>query len=88
MRPDQASKIIIRPYVTEKTFDAIEGLNRLAFLVHNTSNKRSIKQAIETLYDVEVETVNTSNTMQGKKAFVRLTQEYSAIDLATKLGVM
>ena len=60
----------------------------MAFLVHNTSNKRSIKQAIETLYDVEVETVNTSNTMQGKKAFVRLTQEYSAIDLASKLGVM
>ena len=88
MRPDQATKIIIRPYVTEKTFDAIEGLNRLTFLVHGNSNKHSIKQAIKTLYDVEVETVNTSNTIQGKKAFVRLTQEYSALDLASKLGVM
>tara|TARA_B100000949_G_C14239491_1_gene432795 strand:- start:913 stop:1179 length:267 start_codon:yes stop_codon:yes gene_type:complete len=88
MRPDQASKIILRPYVTEKTFDAIEGLNRLTFLVNNNSNKHSIKLAIKTLYDVEVETVNTSNTIQGKKAFVRLTQEYSAIDLASKLGVV
>jgi len=88
MRPDQASKIILRPYVTEKTFDAIEGLNRLTFLVHSDSNKHSIKLAIKTLYDVEVETVNTSNTIQGKKAFVRLTQEYSAIDLASKLGVV
>ena len=59
MRPDQATKIIIRPYVTEKTFDAIEGLNRLTFLVHGNSNKHSIKLAIKTLYDVEVETVNT-----------------------------
>ena len=31
MRPDQAASIIIRPYVTENTFDRIEKENKLVF---------------------------------------------------------
>ena len=45
MRPDQAASIIIRPYVTENTFDRIEKENKLVFIVSNDSTKNTIKQA-------------------------------------------
>lgn len=88
MRPEDALKIVLRPYVTEKTFDPIERQNRLVFLVDRNADKRKIKSAVETLYEVKVEAVNTVNTLIGKKAYVRLSPEHSAVDLASKLGLV
>ena len=88
MRPDEALKIVLRPHVTEKTFDLIEKENKLSFIVAWNASKRAIKEAIETLYDVKVDSVNTARTIQGKKAYVRLSPESSASDLATKLGLV
>ncbi|MFL2932884.1 MAG: 50S ribosomal protein L23 [Nitrososphaerales archaeon] len=88
MRPDQASSIIIRPYVTENTFDRIEKENKLVFIVSDDATKNTIKQALSILYEVKVKAVNTTQTIQGKKAFVTFGDDYSALDLATKLGVM
>ena len=88
MRPDVASKIILRPYVTEKTFDSIERDNMLCFLVSDKANKNAIKHAIHTLYAVNTLYVKTARTIQGKKAYVRLVPEDSASDLASKLGVL
>ena len=88
MRPDQAASIIIRPYVTENTFDRIEKENKLVFIVSNDSTKNTIKQALSILYEVNVKAINTAQTIQGKKAFVTFADDYSALDLATKLGVM
>jgi large subunit ribosomal protein L23 len=81
-------QVILRPYVTEKTFDLIERQNKLVFLVDRKSNKKRIKEAVETLYEVKVETVKTVNSTNGKKAFVRLTEDQSATDLASKLGLV
>ena len=88
MRPDVASRIILRPYVTEKTFDSIERDNKLCFLVSDKANKNAIKHAIRTLYAVNALSVKTARTLQGKKAYVRLVPEDSASDLASKLGVL
>ena len=88
MRPEDALRIVIRPYVTERTFDMIEKQNKLVFIVAATADKRAIKAAIETLYDVDVASVKTANTMIGKKAYVRLEPESSATDLASKLGLV
>ena len=88
MRPDQAASIIIRPYVTENTFDRIEKENKLVFIVSNESTKNTIKQALSILYEVNVKAINTAQTIQGKKAFVTFGDDDSALDLATKLGVM
>jgi ribosomal protein L23 len=47
-----------------------------------------IKWAVEVLYEVVVERVNTLVLPDGrKKALVRLAPEYSAAEVATKLGV-
>lgn len=88
MRPDQAASIIVRPYVTENTFDRIEKENKLVFIVSNESTKNTIKQALSILYEVKVKAINTAQTIQGKKAFVTFGDNDSALDLATKLGVM
>ncbi len=88
MRPEDALKIVLRPYVTEKTFDMLERQNKMVFLVDNKSSKKGIKQAVETLYDVKVQTVNTAITVTGKKAYIRLSLESSASDLASKLGLV
>jgi large subunit ribosomal protein L23 len=88
MRPEDALQIIFRPYVTEKTFDMLERQNKIVFLVTDKASKRGIKQAVETLYDVKVKSVNTAATLIGKKAYVRLSGESSASDLASKLGLV
>jgi large subunit ribosomal protein L23 len=88
MQPEDALDVVIRPYVTEKTFDLIERQNKIVFLVNPRSSKSKIKQAVETLYNVKVQTVNTSFTITGKKAYVRLSPESPASDLASKLGLV
>jgi large subunit ribosomal protein L23 len=88
MRPEDALEVVLRPYVTEKTFDMIERQNKLVFLVSRASSKKKIRSAIETLYDVKVHSVNTVITLVGKKAYVRLSPESSATDLASKLGLV
>jgi large subunit ribosomal protein L23 len=88
MRSEDALKVVIRPYITEKTFELIEKDNKLVFLISMNSNKNIIRQAIETLYDVKVKSVNIMNGLCGKKAYVRLSPESSATDLAAKLGLV
>ncbi|MGI0085352.1 MAG: 50S ribosomal protein L23, partial [Nitrososphaerales archaeon] len=48
MRPEDALQIVLRPYVTEKTFDMLERQNKIVFLVSNKASKQSIKQAVQT----------------------------------------
>lgn len=88
MRPEEASKIVIRPYVTEKVFNTIDSQNRLAFIVDKKANKHTIREAIETLYEAKVVSINTAITTKGKKAYVRFDLSMSASDLASKLGVV
>lgn len=88
MNAEQASRMILHPYITEKTFSLIERENKLVFIVHDRADKRSIREALKVLYNVEADTVNTARTIYGKKAFVRIKAEGGARDLATKLGLV
>lgn len=88
MRLEDAQKVVRRPYVTERTFDQIERENKICFLVSDKSSKTQIADAVEALYEVKVDAVNTARTIKGKKAFVRLGAESSAAELATKLGLV
>jgi large subunit ribosomal protein L23 len=82
-------KIIQYPYVTEKTVNLIEKENKIVFVVSRNADKKQIKEAVEKLFDVKVEKINTLIDMKGrKKAFVKLKPEYRAIDVATKLGLI
>lgn len=82
-------RIIIRPVASEKALLLIERMNTLTFIVARDANKKLIKQAVEKLYNVKVVSVRTLITRSGeKKAYVRLSDEYKASDIATKLGLL
>ncbi|MCR5004022.1 MAG: 50S ribosomal protein L23 [Bacteroidales bacterium] len=58
--------IIIKPIVTEKLTAQGEKLNRYGFIVSREANKLQIKTAVEQMYSVTVNDVNTVN-YHGKK---------------------
>ena len=58
--------IIFKPIVTEKMTEQGEKLNRYGFIVDRRANKLEIKAAVEQMYNVTVEDVNTVN-YHGKK---------------------
>ena len=86
--PDIASKIIIQPYITEKTFNIIEKENKLSFIVHSKANKKQIIQSMKVIYDSEIMEVNTFNTIRGKKAIMKFRNTDGARSLATNLGLV
>jgi large subunit ribosomal protein L23 len=88
LRLEDAQKLILRPYITERTFDQIARENKLCFMVDDKASKKQIASAIEAIYEVKVRDVNTMRSLGGKKAFVRLVPEDSATALATKLGLV
>ena len=52
-------EILVKPLVTEKMTDQAERFNRYGFVVDRRATKPQIKKAVETLYNVSVDTVNT-----------------------------
>ena len=85
--------IIIRPVLTEKSYDGMAD-KKYAFEVAISANKTEIKKAVETIFDVKVESVNTmriegklkrQGRTQGrrperKKAYVKLTEGSKTIE--------
>jgi large subunit ribosomal protein L23 len=85
----EPSDLILRPVSSESALERLEKDNKLTFIVDLKANKNEIKNAIEKLYDVKVRSVNTMITTAGeKKAFVGLEKEFSAAELATRIGLM
>ena len=84
-----AYKTIRYPVMTEVTSRILETENKLVFVVSKKATKRDIKMAVEKLYEVVVDRVNSTITPDGeKKAFVRLHPDYKAADIAIKLGIL
>lgn len=80
---------IIRPLITEKAMAKIEKENTLCFIVKRKASKPEIGKQAEKLYNVKVTSVNTQIARTGQKvAYVRLSKETVAMDIATKLGVV
>lgn len=58
--------IIRKPVITEKTMAAMAE-NKYTFIVHISSNKSQIKRAVEEVFDVKVDNVQTLRTMGKTK---------------------
>ena len=94
----RAHDIILKPLVSEKSVSTIKS-KKYAFRVHPDATKIEIKNAIEEIFGVKVESVNTLNYQgkmkrQGKhegrqsswkKAYVQLTKESKAIEFFESL---
>ncbi|MBN2847230.1 MAG: 50S ribosomal protein L23 [Coriobacteriia bacterium] len=64
-----AHDVIIRPIVSEKSYDLM-AQNRYTFEVHRDARKEQIASAIEEIFGVRVEKVNTMN-VSGKPRRLR-----------------
>jgi large subunit ribosomal protein L23 len=83
------NEIIFYPLMTESASLMVEKDNKLIFVVNLKAGKADIKKAVEELYEVKVSKVNLQITNQGlKKAYVKLTPEFRASDVAIKLGIL
>ena len=85
--------IIIKPIVTEQSMAAMAE-NKYTFVVSKSANKTEIKKAVEKIFGVNVEKVNTLNydgkvkrmgrsvgrTASFKKAVVKLTADSKEIE--------
>lgn len=88
MNVDQAMKIILKPYITEKTFAAVETESKICFIVDRSASKPQIVEAVQALYKARAVKVNTARTVYGKKAFVQFEDAEKARDLATEIGML
>ncbi|KAK1932726.1 putative 60S ribosomal protein L23 [Babesia divergens] len=81
--------IIKYPLTTEKSMKMIEEINTLVFIVDSRANKEKIARAVSELYDVKCVRVNTLNRPDGlKKAYVRVSPDQDALDVANKIGII
>ena len=81
--------IIQYPHLAEKSMKSVELDNKLVFIVDRKANKDLIARAVEKEFNVVVVNVNTVVTQKGlKKAYVKLSEKYSAMDIATRLGMV
>ena len=81
--------ILLYPLLTEKAIGKIETENKIIFIVNRTSSKRQIKWAAERAFNVKVVDVNTMIDRKGrKKAWIKLSKEYPATDIATRFGML
>lgn len=82
-------EVIKYPLVSEDAVTLIEAENKITFIVDTDASKNDIRRAVEELYEVRVDRVNSVVTPEGrKKAYVKLTPDYKASDLAVRLGIL
>lgn len=80
--------IIIRPLITEKSMDLAQE-NKYTFVVDKNANKIEIKAAVEELFKVKVEKVNTirvKGKMKRVGRFVGRTPEYKKAIVKLRAG--
>ena len=95
----RAEDIIVKPILTEKGYDGIAD-KKYTFKVAKSANKTEIKMAVEKLFGVKVDSVNTCNvrgklqrigrneglTPSYKKAVVQLTKDSKPIEYFNSLS--
>jgi len=69
MNFDRAANILLSPHVTEKATLVGDTSNQFVFKVIQDANKGEIKHAVETMFNVEVDSVRTVNVKGKTKRF-------------------
>ena len=81
--------VVLHPLGSEAAVQNIENCNTLVFICKKNADKPTIKTAVEQLYKIKVKKINTLITTKGtKKAYVKLTEDQQALDVASKIGIM
>jgi len=81
--------VIKYPLCTESAMKQIEDNNTLTFIVDLRANKHHIATAVKSLYEIDIVKVNTLIRPDGlKKAYVRLTPDHEALEVANTIGII
>ena len=90
-----AFTVIQRPVVSEKSYALVQRERTYIFEINPRASKHQVREAVEKLFDVKVESVRTAHvrgkerrlrmhlgrTRSWKKAYVRLTPQSKTIEL-------
>ena len=87
--------IILHPYVTEKTMNAMSGTpsqdlkdgNRLEFVVRKDATKLDVKKAFEERFEAKGAKINIKLMKDGKHAIIKLKEGYSAEEIGMRIGI-
>lgn len=71
MSEHELAGVLLAPIESEKSVRAADRDNRFVFKVQRRANKRQIKQAVELMFKVEVDSVQTLNNKGKLKRFGR-----------------
>ena len=74
--------IIKGPIITEKSYDLAQNKNQITLSVDTKANKIEIKDAVEKLFNVKVESVNTINVRPKKKRVCRYSSKTNKVKKA------
>ncbi|MFC7139207.1 50S ribosomal protein L23 [Halosimplex aquaticum] len=82
------NSVIKHPTMTEKAMDDLDFQNKLQFVVASDASKPEIADAVSEQFDVTVVDVTTQVRPDGeKKAYVKLSEDDEAEDVASRIGV-
>jgi len=87
--------ILLHPYVTEKSMNAMSGTpsqdlkdgNRLEFIVRKDATRSEVKKAFEERFEAKVDRVNIKIMKDGKHAIIKLKEGYSAEEIGMRIGI-
>jgi len=79
---------MLKPITTEKAVKLIDIENTLLFETDRRENKDAIAKEVKKLFNVKVVKIRTLTRNNKKFAYVKLSKENPAIDVATKLGMI
>jgi len=80
---------LIYPIATEKAINMIERDNIITYIVSMNATKKEIKEEFEKMFNVKVARVSTIREPSNrKKAYIKLTPQYKASDIALKLKLI
>jgi len=71
MKQQQLIRVIQAPVISEKSTILVEQQKRYVFKVKKTANKKNIRQAVEVMFNVQVESINILNVKGKIKRFGR-----------------
>ncbi|CAG9473494.1 60S ribosomal protein L23, putative [Plasmodium vivax] len=81
--------ILKYPLTSEKAMKKIEEINTLVFICDKRADKKKITKSVKNLFGISCEKVNVLNRLNGdKKAYVRLSKDHDALEVANKIGIL
>ena len=81
------TKLFKHPITTESSMKKIQSSNTIILVFDSKAHKKNIKFLMEKIYKTNVIKINTLITPKGlKKAFIKLSPDQDALDVANKIG--